>query len=519
MVKVLSALDWAVIISYFLVVFVIGNLSAKKQSGDRSFFLGDRQMPVWAVSISIIATSLSAVTFLGSPQEAFKGDLSYLILNIGGIISAFIVAYFFVPIFFRTNTLTIYGYLEKRFGLRTRIVSGIAFLIGRLLASGARLFIAALGASILFNGSAYPTSQQLILLILLIGISGTIYTVFGGIRAVIWTDVIQFSVVMLTVGMTIYFLVSAIPLSIPEMASFLSSSPTAQEGFSKLSLVHMEWDLSSPYTLLTGTFAIIFLNVACYGVDHDIVQRMLTCKTPWQGGLSLISSIFLGIVVVFLFMCIGLLLYLFSRPEIMGESAAMFNHSELIYPQFLISYLPEGFSGLAIAGLFAVAMGSLDSAINAMASSAIADVWRPIKKTFFGKNTEEMEQGLKRGRISVALIGAALMLFAVLAALSYDPKNNTLLGFSLGIMTYAYSGLLGVFLTGIFTKRGNTISCICAMVAGPIIVFLLQPSFIPRWLGVQIAWPWWMVLGSLVSMLISAAGSAQKETSVIRISS
>ena len=507
MTKAFALLDWAVIASYFIAVLVIGSLASGRQKGDRSFFLGNRNMPTWAVAISILASSLSAVTFLGAPQEAFKGDLSYLILNVGGIIGAFVIAYFLIPIFYSTNTLTIYGYLEGRFGVRVRILAGISFLFGRLFASGARLFAAALGASLLIHGGSYPNFEELSLIILVLGIVGTAYTLFGGIRAVIWTDVLQFSIVLATIVISIGFLLHEIPLSFSEIFSRLASSSGIHEGTSKLTVIHNEWNLSSPYTLLTGTFAIVFLNIASYGVDHDLVQRMLTCKSAWKGGFSLVSSIFISVFVVALFMSIGLLLYLFNQPDVMGDKAAQFVHSELVYPQFLISYLPAGLSGLAIAGLFAVCMGSLDSAINAMASSAVADVWRPIKNEFFGSKEAEMQESLKSGRVGVAIAGGALMLFAILAAFTYDPKNSTLLGFALGVMTYAYSGLLGVFLSGIFTKRGNTKSAILALIVGPIVVLLLQPAFLPKWLDIQIAWPWWMVFGTTVSFITCTTGS------------
>lgn len=493
-----TVLDWTVVINYFLFVLFIGLCSSKKQKSDKSFFLGNRSMPVWAVSLSIIATSLSAVTFIGAPQEAYQGDLSYLVLNIGGALAVCIVAVFFLPAFYRSNSLTIYGYLEQRFNTKVRIAAGITFLFGRLLASGARLFAAAMGSSLILYGTGEEHLYQTIVMVLILGFTGTLYTLSGGIKAVIWTDVLQIFVVIGSAVLSIVVLLQKIPLSIGEIIDYLNCCTNLNTGASKLTLVHTTFDWQNPYTIWTGTFAIVFLNMASYGVDQDLVQRMLTCKSAFRGGVSLILSHLLSICVVLLFMCIGLLLYLFSDPGVMGSHAVSFSTSELVYPQFLIQHLPPGISGLAIAGLLAASMSSLDSAINAMASSAIADIWRPLKQ-----KTSEMEGNVFHSRVAVCLMGIALTVFAIFSALTYDPANTSLLGFALGVMSYAYAGLLGIFFTGLFTRRGNTKTVYAALIAGAATVFALQPASF----GIQIAWPWWMVIGTFVSFTICCLGN------------
>jgi SSS family transporter len=513
--------DWAVIAGYFVLVLAIGAWVGRRPMDDQGYFLGGRSMPVWAVALSVVATSLSAVTFIGAPQEAFVGDLSYLILNLGSFVAVVIVAALFVPAFYRANTLTIYGYLAKRFGEPARIAVSCVFLLGRLLASGARLFIAAVAISVLFFGFGDHSFGQLVAAICVLGLVGTVYTVCGGIKAVIWTDVLQILVVIGAAVMSVVLLVRAIPLSVPEMIDALRQ-PVAMTGsggeaatLQKLQVVHTPLDLSTPYTLWTGLFAVVFLNLAAYGTDHDLVQRMLTCKSALRGGLSVVLANVLGLGVVLLFMVIGLLLYLLSDPNIMGERAVQFTSSEKVYPQFLISYLPPGLSGLAMAGLLAAAMGSLDSAINAMASSLRADVYRPLRAALSSKPLAESSS--RGSRWAVAIMGALLTAFAVFAAAIYDPKRDTLLGFALGVMSFAYAGMLGVFLTGLLTRRGNTISIFAALIVGALVVTAVQPTLLAWWSEAvfgevwKVAWPWWMVFGTTASFVVCAAGPPSRK--------
>jgi len=179
-------LDWAIVAGYLLIVLTIGYLASRKQAGTEDYFLGSRKMPAWAVTLSVLATSLSAATYIGAPQEAYAGNLTYLILNLGTILGAVVVGVLFLPPLYRAGTLTIYGYLGKRFGPGAQQAAGAAFLAGRVLASGARLFIAGIAFSyVLFNDLQL---LSVLTAIVLFGVAGTAYTCLGGIKAVIWLD-------------------------------------------------------------------------------------------------------------------------------------------------------------------------------------------------------------------------------------------------------------------------------------------------------------------------------------------
>jgi Na+/proline symporter len=368
--------SWVVVGCYFALMIFVGFYIGRRRptGGAEAYFLGNRSLPSWALAISIVATMLSAATFVGVPDEVYLGDTGYLILNVGGFIAVFVVATLFVPTLYRAGTVTIYGYLGQRFGETGMMAVSCTFLFGRMLASGTRLFFAAIPLCLLLFGTSRPSPGQLVLAICLIGVIGTFYTVAGGIRAVVWTDTIQLALVVGAALLTIGMLLHRIPLSIPEIVNVLGQPGTGVGDGSKLRLVDTSFDFSKPYTLWAAMFGVVFLNTATYGVDHDFAQRFLVSKSVVRGAASVVASQFIGMLVVMLFMAIGLLLWIFyKRPDVMGAMAPSYVPSggvEPVYPQFLLRELPPIASGLALAGFFAIAQGSMDSAINAMASSA-----------------------------------------------------------------------------------------------------------------------------------------------------
>ncbi len=374
-----SLLDWGVVLAYLAVMFWIGHGAAKKKTDAKGYFLGGRKMPVWAVTLSVVATNLSVATFVGAPQESFTGDLTYLSVNIGLLIAAVFVAWVFVPRLYAAGTVTIYGFLGQRFGQGAVTAASVTFLFGRLVASGARLFIAAIPVCLLMFGAMNPSKGQLIAAIVMVGMLGVAYTVAGGIKAVIWTDTMQITIVCGAALLSAWLLLRAIPLSVPQIVELLKHPATGAP--SKLLLVDSTWDFSRKYGLWTVLIGATFLGTASSGVDHDVAQRMLTTKSKMRASVSLVVSQFVTTGVQLLFLVIGLLLWVYyRRPDVMGRNAPgdAIQSTMQVYPQFLLNHLPTGLRGLAIAGMFAAAQGSLDSAINAMASSAVADIYWPI---------------------------------------------------------------------------------------------------------------------------------------------
>ncbi len=505
-------IDWGVVGIYFAVVltigFLVGHKRKRKESEPEEYFLAGRSLPTWAIAISLVATMLSATTFVGVPDIAYAGDISYLILNLGGILAAFIVAAFFVPRLYRAGTVTIYGFLAQRYGENARLAVSCAFIFGRLLSSGARLFTAAIPLCfLLFRDQPDATSPaHLIAAIALIGVIGTFYATMGGVRAVVWVDTIQFAIVMGTALLTIGILLHRLPLSIPQIVDALSHPPAAAP--SKLRLLDTSFASDHPYTLWAALIGNTFFMTAAFGVDHDLAQRFLIAKSALKGGFSVIASQCIGIVVVSLFLLIGLLLYLFyTRPDIAGGTHPHTADGRSIYPQFLINELPTGLCGLSIAGFFAIAQGSLDSAMNAVASSIVADLYLPLRNRF---QPNSPTVAAKASKPTVATVGLVMMAFAMLCAAAYNPKNHSILDFVLGLMSFALSGMLGVFLTALFTHRGNSATVILALLAGAGTILLLQDGVMHWWTpkifgeSYHLAWPWWTPLGTMVAFLACA---------------
>ena len=501
-------IDWLIIAAYMGVMLWIGGAVGRKQKDSAYFFLGGRTMPAWAVALSVIATSLSAATFVGAPEISFKGDLSYLFTYAGACIAGFIVALWFVPTLYRAGTVTIYGYLGQRYGEPATMAASVMFLLGRLLSSGARLFMAGIGFALMWYGDTQ--THQLVPVISVLGLFGTFYTACGGIRAVIWTETIQFSVVVAAAGASVYLLLRAIPMPVSDIVGVLRDAG----GVNKLRLLDTRLDAGAPYTVWAGLFAMTVMTVSTHGVDHDLVQRVLTAKSSWRGGLALFWSMVVTVPVVFLFMVIGLLLYVYyQRPDLMGASAPLdtITDTRRVFPQFVLHHIPTGIKGLIMAGLFSSAMSTFNSAINAMASSLVADLylpwasWRARRRGVTLSSDISMAK-LSESRLAVGLIGAGLTTFAVGAVYLQQAGGDTLINFALGVMAYALAPLLGVFCAALFTRRGNIGSVYAALITGLVLVQLLQPYMVPSWIGVKIAFPWWWVIVSPVCFVICAAG-------------
>lgn len=508
-----GTIDWVVLGGYLAAMLAIGLVAAwresRAKSGTEEFFLGGRSMPTWALAISIVGSSLSAATFIGVPDQAFAGNITYLVLFVGNFIAVFLVAALFVPRLYRAGTVTIYGYLATRFGEPARVAVSLTFLFGRMLASGARLMLAAVPLVMLVRGvpSAFVTREQMVMAIVAIGFVGTFYTVFGGIKTVVWVDTIQFALVVGAALLTVGLLLHRIPAPLAEVKSSLASA-------GKLQWLDLSFNLQKPFTLWAALGGQVLVATAAFGVDHDLAQRFLVAKSPARGALSVVASQFISLVVVALFLAIGLLLFVFYSGAATTRPAAEMGGA--VYQWFLMTELPPVASGLAMAGLFAVAQGSMDSAINALASSVVADIYLPLRAAR-GRPIDPAKP-INAPKWAVAAMGAVMTLFAIGCVYAYDPGQKGFLDFALGVLNFAFSGMLAVFLTALLTRRGNSTSVIAALMAGAIVVALMQDTPL-QWITgrlfdkpVKVAFTWAMPLATSIAFAICVAGSPRRPT-------
>lgn len=457
-----------VFVTYFLFILIIGVFSGRKERDTDDYFLGGRNVPWLAVCLSILATECSAVTFIGAPAIAFakNGNFTYIQLAIGSLIGRFLIAKLFLRLFYKHKVTTVYGFLRIRFGSVSQILGALFFFVTRLLASGVRLLVASLALHVVFQIPLFAA------IMLSAGIAA-LYTVWGGIKAVIWTDVMQIIIFMGGAVVALVLLYNYCG-GYDQIMSY-TKIPNKWMAFD-LSL-----DLRREFTLLAGIVGGCFLTLASLGTDQDLTQRMLTCRDTKSAQKALILTGILDFPVVIIFLSIGVLLYVFFQINPDPNLPVKGDH---IFPYFILKNLPPGLSGLLIMGVFSAAMSSLDSALNALSSSAMCDIYKP----FIAKNRSEKHY-LLVSRIMVVSFAV------VLVGVAYLCKNmESVLVLSFKITSFTYGALLGVFLIATLTKKGSDLGNIIAMFTSIPVVYIFSLT--------SVAWPFYIVVGSLWTFFV-----------------
>ena len=520
-----TPLDFSILIIYLIGVTMLGSWLGKQQRDTRDYFLGDRNLPWTAVSFSVVATETSTLTFISIPGLAYMTNLGFLQLTIGYLIGRVVISFIFLPAYYRGEMFTAYEFLGVRFGPGIRKFTSVIFQITRLLADGVRLFATAIPLSVI-TGWSYPVS------IAVIGILTVIYTYVGGIRAVVWIDVIQMFIYLGGAIIAAFFIINQLPNGWNDVLAYASADNKFQifnfgfdNGFSGF--------FANTYTVLSGLVGGAFLSMASHGTDQLIVQRLLTCRNLKDSQKALISS---GVLVIFqfaLFLLVGLMLYAFYKGQVIGTGSAFLTDSDQLFPKFIVEALPPGLSGIIIAGVFAAAMSTMSGSLNSLASSSMLDLY----KSKFGKNNSA-EKDLLISRAFTALWG----LIFIGGAMIFQDKNNPVVELGLSIASFTYGGLLGAFLLGVLFKHVNEKGALYAMwatiyfmtwfigaegvflysiVGVNIVVFLwlffqtdrrkdlitlvvllvVITTIILNFPPVMIAWPWYVVIGSLLSVV------------------
>lgn len=515
MIDQFTLIDWAIFVSYALLLVVTGIWFNRKAQSSKDYFLAGNQMPVWLVGISVLATSQSAATFLGGPDQGYRGDLTYLATNLAGFIAAGFVAYFLLPKFYQYKVFTVYELLAQRFGEKSKYQAGTVYLVGRLFASGARLYMAAIAVAMILFGDIAPSN--VIASILLIAAIGFAYTMYGGVRSVIYSDVIQAVVYISAALLVLGYLLMSIPADFSQIWAVLADPGEGAD--SKLTVFNFTRDVGgagvfSFWSIVTG---FVLLNIAAFGLDQDVTQRMLTCKDSKSATKALVSSIFMGIPVVLIFVCIGLLLYVYyQRPELMQSGQAgvptpeFVGQTVTIFMYYVLTDLPNGIKAIVTIGIIAAALSTLNSGLNSMSSVLVQDLYRGFYCGIVKKVKPSELQLVKAGRISMGVVAVCLSAMAGLCYYWQQYSDMPLLAFALSVMVFSYSGLLGVYFTALFTKRGSARSILAALVIGFTIPVLMQPYvqtlYLPEAWQFNVNFSYQLLLATGIATLVCCLG-------------
>jgi SSS family solute:Na+ symporter len=515
------AIDTAVLLLYFVIIISIGLFMGRRERDLADFALGRRQIAWWAILASLIAAETSAGTFFGTPGEGFTfRNFTYLQLAVGTILARILVSYIFIKPYYDYKVYSIYEYLTARFGVPTKNAASAVFLFTRLLASGARLYFAAIALALAYEMIRGVQPGQKETLFIYIGstvaivILTAIYTTLGGIKAVIWTDLIQASIMMGSALTALGLLYFAIPGGWHKIAELHGGFHLSDFITTGLNPAKSGWDkikgmFEVEYTIFAGLIGSTFITMSTHGTDQDMVQRMLTAPDVRRSRRSVIMSGLADIPIAFTFVSIGLLLWVFYQTH---HDPSLPKTPNEIFCHYILYEMPVGIRGLLLAGIFATAMGSLSTALNALATSFTRDWYEP-----YINPRSSAEQSLRAVRWATVWFSVLMIVVAATTAyLVIVYPNVRIIPIALGIVGYTYGSLLGVFLCGMFTKRrGNDLGNIIAMITGFIVVAILSglPNKIasifggklytqPSWLPVM-EFPWWICFGTIVTFSVA----------------
>jgi solute:Na+ symporter, SSS family len=484
------ALDLAVIAVYCIAVVVFGLGLAGRQHDARDYFLGHRGLPWWAIMLSIVATETSALTVISLPGIAARTNLTWLQITFGYLVGRIAVAAYLLPGYFEGTQDTAYQRLEHRFGLGARRAASGLFLLTRALADCVRIFATAIPLAIIVYGTSNPTAGSLAVGILAIGIVTVIYTWVGGLRAVVWVDVIQLGVYLL--GGIATLIVAT------HLAGGVGAFARAWDA-GKLVTLDFTPSFKVLYTFWGGLVGGALIAGASHGTDHLIVQRLLAARGLKDAQRALIGSGVFIILQIGLFLVVGTSLWLAGADDLKMRSDA-------IYPTFVITQLPPGLAGLVVAGILAAAMSSHASAVNSLASASTHDFYAPLTG--------------RHDPTHLLWVGRWLTLFwtavLVAGAMAFRDQNTPVVQLALSITSVTWGSLLGTYVLGGLWPRARQRDVIIAIVVGvllmtPIVLGAVVPSFPVRWLP-GLAWPWYVPLGTTLTVAVGVLASLVQAT-------
>lgn len=488
----MTGFDILVIILYFLLLAFMGWYFARRQKNTEDYFKGGGRIPGFIAGLSIFGTALSAITFMAIPAKAYATDWSYLIFNAGILLVVPLIVWVFIPFFRKLNVTTAYEYLEVRFSPLIRVLCSLAFILFQIGRMGVVLLLPAIALNIVTGFNIY-------LCILLMGILSLLYTLMGGIEAVVWTEALQV-VILLGAALAVLGIVC---FQLPEGISTLVDCASASR---KFNLGSLAFDLREP-TIWTVLVATVFTNITTYGTDQTIVQRYLTTATEKEARKGVYVNAILTVPASILFFLVGTALWVFYKhnPQ---ELSMTITDNDAILPWYMSTQLPVGVLGLVIAGLFAAAMSTLSSSMNSAATAFVTDIYRKIYKD------RDENRLLRIARLATSALGVVGVGFALTMAsweiMSLWDEFSKFLGLLLG-------GLGGLFLLGLFTRRANAAGALAGIV-GSIVVQILVSHYqsVNLLLYSTTGFIACFAIGYVVSLLLPQFNRSNNELTIVR---
>lgn len=484
-----SALDYAVLAAYLAGITAFGSRFRRTQHTVTDYFLGGRRTPWAVVGLSIVATETSTLTLIGVPALAYAsyarpeqgGSLTYLQVVAGYVVARFVIAWLLVPAYFQGETLTAYELLDRRFGPRAKHVTASLFLVMRGLAEGVRTFAASLVLAAVLAASLPSLAHLWLWSIVLVAILTLVYTLEGGIAAVVWTDLIQFAIYVAGSLVAAWLLLRLVPGG---WSGVLADARRA----GKLQLISWSLDPSLPFTFWAGLIGGCFLTLASHGTDQLLVQRLLMCRDARDSRRAVIFSGFVVLAQFVLFLGVGIMLHAYYASAPAPPTAS----TDEIFPAFIVRSLPHGVSGLVIAAIFAAAMSTLSGSLNSLTSTTVLDFYQPLAARPLD------DRGLLRlsRRLTVAW-GAVLVAIAI-AARGWGSVFTA----GLTIASIVYGPMLGAFLLGVLTTRTTEAGAVAGIVVS-------LTAMIGVKLFTPLAWTWYVLVGTVICAMVGLIWSAR----------
>lgn len=488
----MAAVDLAIIVAYLMGTVLFGAWFTRRQRSLKYYFVSGGDLPWWVVMASIVSTETSAVTFISVPGYAFGADFTFLQLPLGYVLGRLIVSLLFVPAYFRGEVLTVYQLLGDRFGGSVKQLASGLFLVTRTMSDGFRLFATSLVLAALLLAlpgtesfarawlPGDPSMAMLVAAVTTLGVAMIVYTFLGGMTALIWTDVIQLGIYLLGAGAALVVLFQSIPGGMVEIVRVASA-----EG--KLRVFDFAFDVTRGYTFWSGVIGGAFLTTATHGTDQFMVQRYLCSRSAADARKALLVSGVFVLVQFLIFLVIGLLLYVFYTGHAAGELAAVTVNGRVqtdrVLPQFIVTHLPTGLSGLVAAAILAAAMSS---SLNASAAAAIGDFYMPLT------GRRHSDQHYLRASKLVTVVFGILQIGVALMAISVSRR---VVDEVLGIASFTNGVILGVFLLGTFTVTVARRGAFVGMAVGAAVMLAVK-------LGTSVNWQWYVLIGSLTTFAV-----------------